>query len=380
MLRILLAPDSLKGSLSATAACAAMEQGARRALGDKACEFVAVPLADGGEGTVEALLRGANGTPQSTVVQGPLGDEVQAHWGILSSGAAVIEMAQASGLTLVPELRRDAMRASSYGTGQLIRAALDAGCCELLIGIGGSATTDGGTGALRALGAQCLNDHDRELPPGGAALSALARINLSKLDPRLRDARLTVLCDVINPLCGPQGAACVYSPQKGASPEQVPQLDSALHHFADVTAQTIHRDRRDEPGAGAAGGMGFGLMAFLNATLTPGIRVVLEATRFVEKLETADLVLTAEGAIDAQTQSGKALAGVARAARTAKAGQGVPVIAFGGTVQLNGTELEQLGILAALPLPDRPMPLADCMARTADLLADATERALRLWI
>ncbi|MBV9865165.1 MAG: glycerate kinase [Abitibacteriaceae bacterium] len=380
MLHIILAPDSFKGSLSATQACAALERGARGALNGIECQFTAVPLADGGEGTVDALLRGAGGTSQTVRVRGPLRDEVEAQWGLLAGGQAVVEMAQASGLTLVPPEHRSAGQASSYGTGQVIQAALEAGCRELLIGIGGSATTDGGAGALQALGVRFLDANGRELPPGGTALNQLHRIDLTHLDPRLKDTKITVLCDVTNPLCGPDGAAFIYGPQKGASPREVEALDAALSHFADVVEATFGKDFRDIPGAGAAGGMGFGLMAFLGAHLTPGINAVLEATRFAAKLETADLVLTGEGSIDAQTLSGKALAGVADAARQVKDGAGVPIIAFGGAVRLTGTQLQDLGIMAALPLPDAPLSLQECVSRADELLSSAAERALRLWI
>ena len=379
-LSILLAPDSLKGALSAAAACAAMERGARRALGAMPCRFTAVPLADGGEGTIEAFLRGAGGQARTATVRGPLGDATEAQWAILSGGCALIEMAQASGLTLVPSESRDAARASSHGTGELIRAALDAGCSALLVGIGGSATTDGGAGALQALGLRLLNRHEVELSSGGAALQHLAAIDDSALDARLAQTDIRVLCDVTNPLCGAQGAARVYGPQKGASRAEVETLDAALNHFADVATQTTKCDLRDEPGAGAAGGIGWGLMTFCGARLTPGIEAVLEATKFHNKLESSDLVLTAEGSIDAQTPQGKTLAGVARAARGAKNGQGVPVIAFGGAVRLSGEALRQMGIMAALPLPNAPLSLQESIARTDELLADAVERALRLWL
>jgi glycerate kinase len=355
-----------------------MERGARRALGSTLANFISVPLADGGEGTVAALQQGAGGTAQTDMVRGPLGDPVAGEWALLPDGRAVIEMAQASGLTLIAPERRDAARASSFGTGELILAALDYGCRELLIGIGGSATTDGGAGALQALGARLLDAQNKALAPGGIALQYLNTIDLSGLDERLQDVKVTVLCDVSNPLCGPNGAAHIYGPQKGAAPATVEQLDAALGRFARIAGDTMGSDLQHEPGAGAAGGMGFGLMTFLNARLRPGIEVVLEATRFEEKLETADFVLTAEGSIDAQTRFGKALCGVANAARRAKGSRGVPVVAFGGTVKLSGAELHEMGIAAALPLPNGPMSLEECVARADDLLSDAAERAVRL--
>ncbi|HEX8833335.1 MAG TPA: glycerate kinase, partial [Abditibacteriaceae bacterium] len=365
MISFLLAPDSLKGSLSASDACLAMERGIRRAFTASESTTVSithVPLADGGEGTVEALLRGAGGEARTVHVRGPLGDDVEAQWAILTDGRAVIEMAQASGLPLVTAEKRDALRASSYGTGELIRAALDAGCRDFLIGIGGSATTDGGAGALQALGIRFFDSNDCELEIGGAALRRLARIDASGLDPRLADANIRVLCDVTNPLFGPNGAAHIYAPQKGASTADIEILDNALRRYAEVSAATLDKCLHNVPGAGAAGGMGFGLLAWCNAQLIPGIDAVLDATGFHQKLESADLLLTAEGAIDSQTPQGKALAGVARAARVAKAGRGVPVIAFGGAVTLSGEALVQMGIVAALPLPDAPKRLDQCVA------------------
>lgn len=380
---IILAPDSLKGALSANDACVAMQRGVQRALAstrDQEFTTIAIPLADGGEGTVEAFARGAGGEIQHATVRGPLGEPVQAQWLLLPDGRAVIEMAQASGLTLVPAEKRCATAASSYGTGELIRAALDAGCREILVGIGGSATTDGGTGASQALGVKFLDENGSPLPPGGAALGKLSAINDSALDARLAQTTIRVLCDVTNPLFGESGAAHVYGPQKGASPDDVRLLDAALRHYAQVASTHIGRDLSQVPGAGAAGGMGFGLLAFCNAQLVPGIDVVLETANFAQKVESADLVLTAEGAIDEQTPQGKALAGIARVARSARGGKGVPVVAFGGAVKLRGEALRQMGIVAALPLADAPVTLEYSMANAAQLLEDAVERAVSLWL
>jgi glycerate kinase len=383
LLTFILAPDSLKGALSANGACFAMQRGVQRALASTHNDqftTIAIPLADGGEGTVEAFARGAGGEIQQAIVRGPLGKPVQAQWLLLPDSRAVIEMAQASGLTLVPTEKRRATLASSYGTGQLIRAALDADCREILVGIGGSATTDGGSGALQALGVRFLDENAHPLPPGGAALQNLAAIHDSGLDSRLAQTTIRVLCDVTNPLSGESGAAHVYGPQKGASSDEVRLLDAALRHYAQLASTHIGRDMSDTPGAGAAGGMGFGLLAFCNAQLVPGIDVVLETANFAQKLESADLVLTAEGAIDEQTPQGKALAGIARAARKARNGQGVPVVAFGGAVKLRGEELQQMGIVAGLPLANAPMPLEYSMTNAARLLENAVERALSLWL
>ena len=372
-MKIVLAPDSFKGSMTATQVCAALESGARRVFPD--AEIVSVPLADGGEGTLDALMTGAGGIIKTQMVRGPLGEPVEAKWGILPTGQAVIEMAQASSLGLVAPDKRDALRASSYGTGQLIKAALDAGCRELLIGIGGSATTDGGLGALVALGLRAFDARERALEPGGAALSQLATLDPKFFDARVAKAKFTVLCDVTNPLHGPNGAAHVYAAQKGASPAQIETLDAALEHYADIVADFTGQDLRDRAGAGAAGGIGFGLLAFCQAEMRSGIDVVLEATQFAEKIGDADLILTGEGALDAQTLHGKTIAGACRVARE----QNVPVIAFGGAVQLDGAQMDELGLLSAFSLADAPRTLEFCLQNGHALLPDSVERVLRVW-
>jgi glycerate kinase len=368
---IILAPDSFKGSLTALEAAQAMHAGVLRVLGDKST-FTLTPLADGGEGTLDAILAGG-GDRYSIKARDPLLQEIQADWGKLPDGTAIIEMAQASGLTLIPEKRRDALRASTFGTGQLIKAALDHGCRDLLIGIGGSATTDGGAGCLAALGARFLDAQGKVLLPGGAALANLHEIDLQNLDSRLRECRIKVLCDVTNPLCGPNGAAFIYAPQKGASTEDVELLNRSLSHFADVAAQTLGRDLQNIPGAGAAGGLGFGLLAFLNAQLVPGIDTVLEVVHFAEKLQNADLVFTGEGSLDEQTLQGKTIAGVARLAQKKK----VPVLAFGGRVQLDQTQLDQLGVRAAFAISDTSISLQESLRRAKVLLEGAVEHALK---
>lgn len=370
----LLAPDSLKGSLSAVQACQSLARGIHAAMPD--AEILFAPLADGGEGTVEALALATGAELQTTRARGPLGGEVNAVWARTADNHAILELAAASGLPLVPEGQRNALTASTYGTGQLIRAALDAGCTDITLGIGGSATTDGGTGILSALGMKFLDADGAELLPGGAALQQLERVDTAELHPALREgeATLRILCDVTNPLCGESGAAHVYGPQKGASPEQVRQLDKALGRFAEVTNLQLGRDVAGLAGAGAAGGTGYGLVAWLGARLVPGITAVLEAARFDELCTRADWVFTAEGALDSQTLQGKTIAGVAAAARK----HGVPVIAFGGAVRLNGAELDQLGLASAFALPDAPLALQDCIARADELLATAAERAARL--
>jgi glycerate kinase len=372
----LLAPDSLKGSLSAPQACSALARGIRAAFPE--AEIVSLPLADGGEGTVEALVASTGGEFQKLRARGPLGETIETQWALLPGNCAAIEMASASGLTLLPTSQRNALKASSYGTGQQIRTALDAGCEEILIGIGGSATTDGGAGALTALGIKFFDKDNCELPPGGAALKHLARTEATGLHHRLKSKStvLRVLCDVSNPLYGTEGAAHVYAPQKGASPADVEILDSALRRFAEISAQHLGEDFSHVPGAGAAGGAGFGFMTWLGAGLVPGIDTVLQTARFDEKCARADWVFTAEGSIDAQTLSGKAIAGVARAARK----HNIPVVAFGGAVKLSGAQLDELGIKTAVAIPDEPLSLSECFARADDLLAAAAERTARLLV
>jgi glycerate kinase len=351
-----------------------MENGARRVYPQ--AEIVWAPLADGGEGTLAALTADGTAHVRTCRVHDPLDGYVQAQWAFLADGRAVIEMAQASGLPLIPLEKRDAKAASSYGTGQLIKAALDAGCREILVGIGGSATTDGGTGALSALGAIFRDEKDVVLPPGGAALKRLKTIDLRYFDKRLEKASITLLCDVTNPLCGENGAAHVYGPQKGATPQDVEILAAGLRQLADVSYTLLHRNFSTDSGAGAAGGLGFGLMAFCGARPRSGIEVVLEATHFSEKLQGADLVLTGEGALDAQTLQGKTIAGVCKAAKA----KGVPVLGFAGKVALNGAEMDELGLKSAFPIVDGPRDLAYCLAHANELIETSAERALRVVI
>lgn len=356
-MRVVLAPDSFKGCLSARAVCDALAEGVTRAAPRAA--LVAVPMADGGEGTVEALVDATGGRAVLCRVNGPLGDPVDAPLGLLGDGhTAALEMASASGLPLVSPDCRDPLAASTCGTGQLIRAALDAGCRDLIIGIGGSATTDGGAGMAQALGARLLDEAGHELPTlGGGDLHRVARIDPSGLDPRLRTARIRVACDVRNPLYGPTGAAHVYAPQKGASPQQVALLDAGLRHWAQVLARDLGADVAQVPGAGAAGGLGAGLLAFCGATLQPGVEMVIEVTGLASALRGADLVLTGEGRLDAQTAFGKTIHGVARVAAEAA----VPVVALVGSLDPDPELPARLGLLAALSITTGPLTLAEAM-------------------
>ena len=372
-MRIVIAPDSFKGSLSALGVAAAMERGVRAVFPD--AEVVKIPVADGGEGTVEALVEATAGSLRSQRVHGPLGDAVEARWGVLGDGrTAVLEMAAASGLPLVPREKRDPRVTSTIGTGELLRAALDAGLPRAILGIGGSATNDGGAGLARALGVRFLDAKGRDLPEGGAALRGLARIDSSRLDPRLERVELLVACDVDNPLTGPRGASAVYGPQKGATPEMVRELDAALARYAEVARQTTGRDVGAVPGAGAAGGLGAGLLFFTPAKLRPGVEIVLEATGFEEKVRGAALVFTGEGRTDFQTSMGKAPVGVAAAAKR----HGVPVVCLSGGLGPGADEVLERGIDALASAMPGPMSLEEAVAGGAALVEAAAARACRL--
>jgi len=372
-LRILIAPDSFKGSLSAADAASAMARGATAAFPQ--AKIIEVPMADGGEGTVDALVAGTGGEIIIQDVTGPLGLPVMARFGLLGDGeTAAIEMAAASGLLLVTKEQRNPLITTTYGTGELIRAALDRGVKRIVCGIGGSATNDGGAGMIMALGAKLLKKDGTPIGFGGQALLELDRIDVSGLDPRLKQVDLLVACDVDNPLCGPRGASAVYGPQKGATPEMVQILDGALSHLADVMGRDLGVFVRDVPGAGAAGGLGGGLTGFLGARLRPGIEVVMEAVRIDEKLRGVTLVVTGEGRTDGQTLAGKVPMGVAR-----RAGQhGIPAIVVSGGVTPDADGLLVHNIRSLISVCDGPMTLDEAMSRAAELLERATARALRL--
>ena len=368
-LRFLIAPNSFKGSAGAAAAARAMARGVRSVFAD--AEVIELPIADGGDGTVEALVAARSGRIEQRSVRGPHGEEVRASFGIIGD-TAVIEMAAASGLTVTK--LRDPRRASSYGTGELIRAALDAGLRRIIVGLGGSATNDGGAGMARALGVRFLDAQGRELPEGGAALAQLARIDLGGIDPRLSQTEILVACDVDNPLTGPRGATAVYGPQKGATPEMVRELDAALARHALVARQATGRDVADVPGAGAAGGLGAGLLFFTPARLRPGVEIVLEAVHFEENLKRADIVFTGEGRSDFQSAMGKAPAGVARMAKK----NGVPVVCLSGGLGKGAEDLFAQGVDALASIVPEPMPLEECMARAEELIESAAARVCRL--
>jgi len=373
-MKIVIAPDSFKDSLSAQGVADAIVGGLAQVWPD--AQLIKCPMADGGEGTVEAVLAACNGQWRENRVRGPLGAAVEARWGWLpQSSTAIIEMAEASGLQRVPPGQRDACSSSTYGTGELIRAALDEGASRVILAIGGSATNDGGAGAMQALGVALLDGQGQALPPGGLALGKLARIDLSELDPRLAGVRFEIAADVDNPLCGPHGASAVFGPQKGASAEQVQQLDRALGHFAEHCAQALDRDVRDEPGSGAAGGLGFAAKAFLQAQFRTGVEVVAQLTGLADAIDGADLVITGEGRFDAQTLRGKTPFGVARIAQR----HGVPVVVLAGTLGEGYEALYEHGIDAAFALANGPMTLQEACTDAPRLLAERARDIARLW-
>jgi len=371
--RIVIAPDSFKGSLSALEAARAVAEGVTAAMPQAKLDLK--PIADGGEGFVHALLTASGGKEQSRMVRGPLGEEVSATWGVLGDGTtAVIEMAAASGLTLVPASRRNPALTSTFGTGELIRHALDAGHRKIIIGIGGSATNDGGAGMAKALGARFLDKMGQELPCGGLALRDLAAIDIASLDPRLKECTIIAACDVTNPLVGPKGASAVYGPQKGASPEMVTALDAALSNYAQRIEEQLGMAIATAPGAGAAGGLGAGLVVFTGAKLTPGFDVVAEAVGLEKAIAAADLVFTGEGSVDGQSAQGKAVFGVT----TLSAKYGKPVVVLGGSVLPGASDLYAHGMTAALSITPGPLTLSVCMDDAYALLAKAAETAMRL--
>ena len=358
-MKVVVAPNAFKGSLTATQAAAAIARGVREALPD--AEVVEVPVADGGDGTVEALVSANRGEYRTVGVQGPLGDPVTAQYGLIDSGrTAVVEMATASGLTLIPSEHRDPRRTSSYGFGQLLEAARRNGVSKIIAGIGGSATNDGGAGMAQALGYRFLDAQGRDLERGGAALARLDRID-SGFDRSWSSVTVKVACDVTNPLTGPRGASAVYGPQKGADEQMVRELDAALARLAMVIERDLGKRVADIPGAGAAGGTGAGLVAFLDAELVPGAPLVVEAAGFDAHLAGADLVITGEGQVDEQTAYGKAPGEVAKRAQAA----GVPVVLLAGSKGPGWEALNQLGVSSVFTLREEGEDLQQAI-RDAD--------------
>ncbi|MGC7838941.1 glycerate kinase [Pseudomonas wayambapalatensis] len=373
-MKVVIAPDSFKDSLDAAGVARAISAGLAKVWPE--AERVECPMADGGEGTMEAIVAATEGEQRRQVVRGPLGAPVEASWGWLAqSRTAVIEMAQASGIQLLPSGERDACRSSTWGTGELIAAALAAGAQRIVLAIGGSATNDAGSGMLQALGLRLLDSKGQALPEGGLALTQLARIDASDLDPRLAEVQFEVAADVDNPLCGPNGASAIFGPQKGATPEQVLLLDQALRHFADHCAQLLGEDVREFPGCGAAGGMGFAAKAFMGARFRPGVEVVAELAGLDGLVQGADLVITGEGRFDAQTLRGKTPMGVARVAKR----HGVPVVVIAGTLGEGYEALYAHGIDAAFAVTSGPMTLERACAEAGTLLEARAGDIARLW-
>jgi glycerate 2-kinase len=372
-MKIVIAPNAFKGSLTAAEVAASISTGVKRVFPD--AEIDLLPIADGGDGTLELVLSAAAGQRIEMEVRGPLGAPVRAAYGLLpGEDTAVIEMAAASGLRLLSPAERDPLRATTYGTGQLMKAALDRGCTRIIIGVGGSATVDGGCGMAQALGVRLLDADGQDIPPGGAGLQRLARVDLSGRHERINQAEIVVACDVENPLVGPQGAAPVFGPQKGADAEMVAVLAQALELFAEIVARDTGKRVAEMPGAGAAGGLAAGLVAFTGARLESGTDTLLALMDMERHIRAADLVITGEGQIDGQTAYGKAPIGVARMAQR----HGVPVIGLAGGLGQDAAIVYDHGIDALASTVPGPITLEQAMSNAARLIEDAAERALRL--
>ncbi|WP_437833743.1 glycerate kinase (plasmid) [Niallia taxi] len=367
-MKIVLAPDSFKESLSALQVAESIERGFKQVLPN--ADYVKVPMADGGEGTVQSLVDATGGRIIKKTVTGPLGEAAEAFFGILGNvKTAVIEMAAASGLHLVPATKRNPLLTTTRGTGELIAAALEYNVNHIIIGIGGSATNDGGAGMAKALGARFLNSNGQEIAEGGGALSDLAAIDLSSLDSRLAHVKIEVACDVDNPLIGPKGASAIFGPQKGATPEIVNQLDENLAHYAEIIEKDLGVKIADVPGAGAAGGLGGGLLAFMQAELSRGVDIVMEAAKLSDIIAGADLVITGEGKIDGQTIFGKTPIGVAKTAKK----HGVPVIGIAGNVAGDSDAVHEYGIDAIFSIVPGAVSLQEAFLH-ADKFVERTAR------
>lgn len=355
-MKVVIAIDSLKGSLSSMEAGTAIKDGILAAKPD--AEVIVKPLADGGEGTTDALIEGMNGERIDLTITGPMHTPVDAYYGYLKdTNTAVMEMASAAGITLVPDSEKNPLLATSYGVGEMINDAIQRGCRNFIIGIGGSVTNDGGIGMLKALGVRFLDENGEDAGEGGQALAKVARIDVSGMNPLLKECHIQVACDVNNPLCGENGSTYVYGPQKGVTEDMKKTLDEAMAHFARVTSETLENDYMNTPGAGAAGGLGYAFLAYTGAALTPGIELILDAVGLEEELSGADVVVTGEGRLDFQTAMGKAPVGVARLAKKYNA----KVIAFAGSVTKEATACNKEGIDAFFPILRSVCTLAEAM-------------------
>ncbi len=373
-MKIVIAPDSFKESLSAPDVANAMARGVRLAAPE--AHIICIPMADGGEGTVQAVLAATHGQQRVNRVCDALGRPIDALWGWLPDQTAVIEIAAAAGLEHIAPGLRNVLHATSFGVGELITHALDAGARHIVLGLGGSATNDGGAGMLQALGLRFLDAAGAPLAPGGAALAGLHHIDATSLDPRLQKVTVTIASDVDNPLCGDHGASATFGPQKGASPEQVRLLDDALSHFADCCAAHLGHDTRNAPGSGAAGGLGFAARAWMQAKFRPGAQVVAEIGGLAAAIQGASLILTGEGRMDAQTMHGKTPMGVAQIAKHA----GVPVIAIAGSLGPGYQSLYSVGIHAAFSVVSGPCTLSQACENAAELLSDRAQDVMRVWL
>ncbi len=373
-MKIIIAPDSFKESLTALEVAEAIETGFKRIFPH--AEYVKVPMADGGEGTVQSLVDATQGELIQTEVTAPLGNKVMATWGLSGDKqTAIIEMAAASGLHLVPLNQRNPLLTTSFGTGELIRAALDFGVNKIILGIGGSATNDGGVGMLQALGIRCLDHQGQEIGFGGKKLANIQQIDLSALDPRLQQVEIEVACDVTNPLCGDNGASAIFGPQKGANAEMVKQLDQALAHFAQQVKAQLDLNIRDQAGAGAAGGMGGGVLLLPKVRLKSGVNIVLDTVQLSDKLQDADLVITGEGRMDGQTAQGKTPVGVALAAKTANK----PVIAIVGCLREDYEVVYDKGIDAVFPIIRQLDNLENTLKNGRENLISCAQNVARLY-
>ena len=372
-MKIVIAPQAFKGSLSALNVANAVQKGVRRIFPD--AQILTCPVADGGDGTLETLVESSGGKIMETNVADPTGKPIVAQWGAMGDGnTAVIEMARTSGLALLTLEERDPLNATTYGLGEIIVSALNKGFRKFIVGIGGSATNDAGAGMAQALGIRLMDREGRNLVFGGAALQNLSVIDASSIDQRVLESNFQIACDVNNPLTGPEGASAVYGPQKGATEENVRQLDSALGVFAEVTKRDLGKDISNLEGAGAAGGLGAGMIAFVEGHLRAGVDIVLDTVNLAEKLESADLVITGEGSIDFQTVYNKAPIGVARMAKA----RGIPTIGISGMLGKNYQIVHNHGIDAALSIANGPISLEESLQNAPSLISEAVEESLRL--
>lgn len=375
-MRAVIAIDSLKGSLSSIEAGQAIAEGIRKA--DAKADVVIRPLADGGEGTVEALVCGMNETLQHVKVTGPLGESVVCEYGIIAeTKTAVIEMSGAAGITLVPDAKKNPLYTTTYGVGEVIRDAIEKGCRRFIVGIGGSATNDGGIGMLQALGYGFLNKDGQQVPFGAIGLKELETITDTYVLPELAECEFKIACDVTNPLCGENGCSAVYGPQKGANPSMIMEMDKWLRYYAALAREKFPKANPNESGTGAAGGLGFAFLTFTNAVLEPGIKIVLEETKLESYVKGADVVVTGEGRLDFQTAMGKAPVGVAGLAKKFD----IPVLAFAGSVTKDATECNKNGIDAFFPILRGISTLEEAMKpeNAKQNLTDTAEQAFRLF-